>query len=151
MAHGLLVALATAHRRGIINVDLRDGHMYFDRSDGSYRLIDWDCSITIAAAAGRNPAAPRDSNRSCAIDQPAVPVHFWEEILSNRPPTIAPESLFSWRDGSVHGCRFSPAVDIWHAALIVAKELGCNIDLKPQLLRHAGQRQLQLGLSLSAS
>lgn len=99
MAHGLLSALATAHRRGVINVDLRDGHMYFDRSDGTYRLIDWDCSITIAAAAGRDPAAPRDSHQSCAVDQPAVPVHFWEEILSNRPPTIAPESLFSWRDG----------------------------------------------------
>ena len=44
---GLMSALRVAHARGIINFDLREGHVYRDRSDGTYRLIDWECALSL--------------------------------------------------------------------------------------------------------
>ena len=97
--HGMLTALARAHHVGIINVDLRENHTLYDRSDGSYRLIDWDCTTTVAAAAGQDPLGPRNDSQSCVVDQPAVPVNFWGEALRGKEMTAAPEMLFPWRDG----------------------------------------------------
>ena len=133
--HGMLTALARAHHVGIINVDLRENHTLYDRSDGSYRLIDWDCTTTVAAAAGQDPLGPRNDSRRCVVDQPAVPVNFWGEGLRGKQMTAAPEMLFPWRDGSAKGCRFTPAIDIWHAGLLLAKALGCKVDLMPQRLQ----------------
>ena len=123
---GLISALKTAQQRGIINVDLRESHVQFDPVDMSCRLIDWDCSVTVAAAAGRDALYARDGRQSCALDQPAVPLLFWDEVM-NFALTLAPETLFNWLDRARHGCRFTPAVDIWHAGLALAyKLLGCN-------------------------
>ena len=123
-AKGLLTALVTAHSKGIINFDLRYGHM-FKGSDGTYRLIDFDCAFTTADAAGLDPAFPRNDGRSCAASLPAVPESFWGELVEPRP-LIAPEILFPWLSKGVSGCRFTPAIDTWHAGLVLAKNvLGC--------------------------
>ena len=148
---GLLTALATASHRGVINVDLRSGHMMYDAAgttsaisrrylgdisalfplisaisrrylgcislaDRTFRLTDWDNAVAVAEAAGRDAEFPRDGAVACALHAPAVPVHIWGEMLpSGSPTTVAPESLFSWLDGGRAGCRFTPALDIWHA------------------------------------
>lgn len=132
----LLTALARAARLRIINRDLRSGHVMFDPADhGSFRLTDWDNAIAADEAAGHDLDFPRDTASSCVIHQPAVPVHVWGEmLLSGEPTTIAPESLFAWLDGGRHGCRFSPALDIWHAGVRLAELLGCSKLLKPSEL-----------------
>lgn len=128
---GLLSALATASQRGIINVDLRHDHVMLDPRDLSYRLMDWDNAVTVSAAAGKHPIYRRDSTRSCAIDQPSVPVHAWGEFLESNIMSLPPELLLSWLDRGRRGCRFTPAIDIWHAGLRLARTLGCRGNLQP--------------------
>ena len=57
----------------------------YDRSDRSYRLIDWDCAMTVASAAGRLPGRARNQSSSCAIDQPRVPINVWGEVVAHAP------------------------------------------------------------------
>ena len=121
---GLLTALATASRRGVINVALRSGHMMYDPADRSFRLTDWDYAVAVSEASGRDAEFPRDDAASCVTHVPAVPMHIWGE-LSPKKTTVAPELLFTWLDGGRAGCRFTPAHDIWHAGLRLAELLGC--------------------------
>ena len=131
---GLLTALATASRRGVINVDLRSGHMMYDVAGRTFRLTDWDNAVAVEEAAGGDAEFPRDDAASCATHVPAVPTHIWGEVLHSAA-TVAPESLFAWLDGGRAGCRFSPALDIWHAGLRLAELLGCPRPLAPSALR----------------
>ena len=112
--------------------------MLHDKSTHSFRLIDWDVPVTVASAAGMDSVYSRDGRLGCALDQPAVPVPIWGEAFAHGlpHPTIAPETLFSWRDGARHGCKFSPAVDIWHAGLLLAhRVLRCDLKkFKPNHL-----------------
>ena len=88
------------------------------RADRTFRLTDWDNAVAVAEASGRDAEFPRNGAAACAMHTPAVPVHIWGEMLpSGSPTTVAPESLFTWLDGGRAGCRFTPALDIWHAGV----------------------------------
>ena len=66
---------------------------------------------------------------------PVLPGPPRSSVVLSGLKSYASDSLLSAFPNSARGCRFSPAVDIWHAALILAKEFGCHINLNPQLLR----------------
>ena len=74
-----------------------------------------------------------------ALDQPAVPLNFWGELLKpgSYNPTLAPETLLAWLSRSTRGCRFSPAVDVWHVGVYLASSLlQCEgHTMAPQTLR----------------
>ena len=81
-----------------------------------------------------DPSYPRKDGASCAASLPAVPESFFGELLGNRP-NVAPEQLFAWLSKGSRGCSFSPALDVWHAGILLSREvLQCRGSFKAQPL-----------------